>query len=512
MKSNVKKYLKAGTIMLIILCLASFVFNGCVVKQTEVKQTEGEGKTVETTAEEQKKPIKITVMSSYDSAEPPNVDTPIVLEIEKRLNADFDINWIPTSVWDERLNVTLASGDLPMVLFAKKTPTIMTAALSGAFWEINPYLDKYNFLKGIPKVTIEGDSIKGTYYGISRLRDLARSCVTYREDWLEALGLKKPETLDEFYEMLRAFAHDDPDKNGKNDTIGFLEDGRLWIVEDLAIWLGAPNFYMVTEDGKFIPSHETKEYLEALKFIKRLYDEKILNEDFAILPKSNRDTFIHSGKVGAFFGAVSNFKADTEKTRKNDPNAKWDAIIKLGLNRTRAWDAGSLGMYVFTKSGIKTQQELEQVLAIFDKMMSDPEIVTLISYGIKDVDYVIEDGCIVRKSAKINNGNFNLLECGKKVKLQIQVKKDESDLRAEKYLEENEKNAVGNPAFPLTSQTYLEKGGDLDPLRKDAKINFIMGEIDEAGWKAFCEKWRKEGGNDVLAEYEAEYAEYAKKK
>jgi len=506
---KIKNLIKTGIILAVIFSVVVFAFSGCVVKQVEY-EGKGEDKTGQATAEKPKEPVKITVMSSYDSAEPPNKDTPIFLEAEKMLNADLDITWIPTSAWDERLNVTLASRDLPMVLFAKKTPNIMNAALAGAFWEINPYLDKYEFLRGIPPVTVEGDSIKGTYYGISRLRDLARSCVRYREDWLEALGLKKPETLDEFYEMLRAFTYDDPDKNGVDDTIGFLADGRLWIVEDLAIWLGAPNVYTVTKDGKFIPSHETEEYLQTLKFIKKLYDEKILNEDFAILPKSEIDSVVYTGKVGAYFGSISNFKSQTESTRKNDPNAKWDAIIKLELPRTRAWDAGSLGFYVFTKSGIKTQQQLEEILAVFDKMMTDQEVITLINYGIKDVDYVIEGGYIVRKNVSIDNGKLNLLEMGKKAKLNIEVKQDEADLRMKAYLEENEKNAVGNPAFPLTSQTYLEKGGDLDQMRKDAKINFVMGEIDEAGWKAFCEQWRKEGGNEVLAEFAKEYAEQAK--
>lgn len=41
-----------------------------------------------------------------------------------------------------------------------------------------------------------------------------------RSDWLEALRLETPETMRDVLEIARAFATQDPDGNGKNDTYG----------------------------------------------------------------------------------------------------------------------------------------------------------------------------------------------------------------------------------------------------------------------------------------------------
>ena len=42
----------------------------------------------------------------------------------------------------------------------------------------------------------------------------------YRKSWLENLNLNVPSTVDEFYEVMRAFTYDDPDGNGVDDTFG----------------------------------------------------------------------------------------------------------------------------------------------------------------------------------------------------------------------------------------------------------------------------------------------------
>ena len=48
-----------------------------------------------------------------------------------------------------------------------------------------------------------------------------------RKDWLDRLGLEPPETLEEYYEVIRAFTLDDPDGNGVQDTIGLTLTSKL---------------------------------------------------------------------------------------------------------------------------------------------------------------------------------------------------------------------------------------------------------------------------------------------
>ena len=59
-----------------------------------------------------------------------------------------------------------------------------------------------------------------------------------RQDWLDKLGLKVPVTMDDWYNVLKAFKTKDPNGNGQADEIPFvatrLADGR-----DLTKFLGA---------------------------------------------------------------------------------------------------------------------------------------------------------------------------------------------------------------------------------------------------------------------------------
>ncbi|MNP72733.1 Lipoprotein LipO precursor [compost metagenome] len=83
----------------------------------------------------------------------------------------------------------------------------------------------------------------------------------------------------------------------------------------------------------------------------------------------------------------------------------------------------------------------------------------------------------------------------------------ESDLfiKNNKIVSENDKYAVANPALTLISATYTERGSELEQLITDAETKFIMGKIDEAGWKAEVEKWKKNGGDKMMEEYKASF-------
>ena len=55
------------------------------------------------------------------------------------------------------------------------------------------------------------------------------------KDWLDKLGLEQPKTIDDFYNVPKAFKEQDPDGNGANDTYGmivtdYLNDSLLTIL------------------------------------------------------------------------------------------------------------------------------------------------------------------------------------------------------------------------------------------------------------------------------------------
>ena len=71
--------------------------------------------------------------------------------------------------------------------------------------------------------------------------------------------------------------------------------------------------------------------------------------------------------------------------------------------------------------------------------------------------------------------------------------------------EENANYILANPAkvLLLASDTYNSNGSQLDQIISDARIQYIVGSIDEAGWEAAIANWRTMGGDSVIEEVNA---------
>ena len=67
--------------------------------------------------------------------------------------------------------------------------------------------------------------------------------IIIREDWLNNLKLKKPTNLNELYEVLKAFTYGDPDRDGKDDTIGLTDRNDLVFgsFKTISSYFGTPN-------------------------------------------------------------------------------------------------------------------------------------------------------------------------------------------------------------------------------------------------------------------------------
>lgn len=78
-------------------------------------------------------------------------------------------------------------------------------------------------------------------------------------------------------------------------------------------------------------------------------------------------------------------------------------------------------------------------------------------------------------------------------------------------MKNNEAIAVSNPVEPLISQTAVEKGTELNKIIADARVKFIMGTLDEAGFNKEVEKWRSQGGDQMIKDYTELYTKQVKK-
>ncbi|NOU92257.1 extracellular solute-binding protein [Paenibacillus sp. LMG 31456] len=463
-------------------------------------------------------PFRITMMNQSVLAEPPRPDDPIIKAIEKHTNTKLEIQWVPGSTYDEKLNATVASGGLPMVILVNNKPMpIINAIRAGHFWEIGSYLKDYpNLERAMNKDVLRNTAVDGKNYYMFRSRSLIGDGMIYRTDWLEALGLKPPTTVDELYNVIKAYTLNDPDKNGKNDTLGIGEEMSIRGFKFIMAAYGGGNEYDI-KDGKLIPTAFSKEYMDTMNFYRKLYQEKLINLDFAITTRVKNIDNVNKGLYGLRLGDPDFITRHSELFKIN-PKAELDVSSTLsGPKGTKVlMDNGWSGAFLIPKQSVKSEAELRKILAYFDKL-SDETGQNIFEWGIQGVHYSVDNGKAKRTPEQDTKYASEVIHLQQALQVAdgSRAMPGEFDKYTTKYKAAKkavEKNLVINPAAAYITPTLVSKGSELNKIITDGRVKYIMGELDEKGWKDILDKWTKAGGDKVIEELSQEYAKDTNKK
>ncbi|MCM3782409.1 extracellular solute-binding protein [Neobacillus mesonae] len=456
-------------------------------------------------------PLSLVINQVGEIPDPKN---PIEEKIREYTNTDLRIQWIPYSAYDEKINVMVASNELPKLIKLNYTPTTISSIEAELFWDITSHLQNYPNLAAQPQPYYDNISVNGKVYGIPLFRDMGRAVVSFRQDWLDKAGLKPPVTLDDWYEIIRYSTAEDPDKNGKRDTYGMMLDkaynqGTASTLTRLAVSQGAPNKWGIDEAGNFYPEFESEPFFEVMKMFRKLYEEQLINQDFAVVDSSELNKVYESGRANIRISGGNGQSLQT-KLDKVVPDAVVNVSALQGPEGIRVpGESGNTGFLAIPKSTVTSEEELDKVLTFIDKLL-DPEMVNLINKGIEGVHYEIDGEYTVTTDAdkdvqEVKPYRDSLPQRGELYNMERKAKGTPLHNLNKQIVQDNEKYIVPNPALTLNSTTYNERGGELELIITDAQTKFIMGQIDEAGWKAEVEKWRKSGGDQMAAEYKEAY-------
>ncbi|MBU8638488.1 extracellular solute-binding protein [Bacillus pumilus] len=456
------------------------------------------------------KKVKLTWMAILYHQQPPKDS--VLKEIEKLTNTELDITWVPDAVKEDRLNSALAAGNLPQIVTIQdiKNSSAINAFRSGMFWEVGPYLKDYPNLSKMNKLINKNASIDGKLYGIYRERPLSRQGIVIRKDWLENLNLDTPKTLDDLYEVAKAFTEKDPNQNGKADTIGFTDRNDLiyGAFKTLGSYEGMPTDWK-EDNGKFTPDFMTDEYMNTMKYMKKLRDNGYINKDFPVTSKTQQQELFSQGKAGIYVGNMVD--AVNLRDDATDKNMKVDILnrIKGPGGKERVWASGGHnGIFAFPKTSVKSEAELKRILAFFDRI-AEEDVYGLMTYGIDGEHYKKEEGnTFVREESQVKSWQTDVQPLVSLVGIDKRYLKNKGDAVRTKYEEleeDNQKIIVANPAESLYSETASERGNELKKIIDDATYKFILGDISEDQFKKDVEKWKSNGGNKIIEEYEASF-------
>lgn len=456
-------------------------------------------------------PLELTWLNILHTASPPT-DT-IKTLLEEYTNTKITFNWVPDASKEERITTALASGELAdiVTLTMMTNSSVRSSLKSGLFWDVGPYLDDYDNLSQISAEVRAAASIEGVLYGVPFQKNLARSGFIMRKDWLDKLGLPVPTTLDEVYEVARAFTEDDPDGNGVDDTTGFGDrsDLKYSSFKTLSSYFGTPNGWKVDDSGKFIPEFDTQEYIDTMNFSKNLYENGYLAQDFAVTAKTDQQQQFAQGKTGIYTGMVD---ISSLRTLAQGLQEGMELVpvnkISNGDGQYHIWSEGSGvgGLLAFPKSEVKTEAELKRLLQFVNDLI-DEEAYLLMTGGIEGTHYEYdEDGAFKIIDTELWQADVQPFSSSRPSEVTYSLKDANPEKQlANELIRENDEFAVLDPTVPLDSATNNEQGTELQKIITDATFKFIMGQATEADFKKAVQTWKDSGGTKITEEYEAAY-------
>jgi putative aldouronate transport system substrate-binding protein len=212
------------------------------------------------------------------------------------------VNWQLASSTDaaEKVSLLLAANnkdEMPDVFFSAGISRAVADAYGaqGILMDLTDLIDQYGvnmwaLREHNPGFCGEMVSYDGGIYFLSRYYETVHTRHTQKiwmnMKWLENVGMEVPNTTEEFYEVLKAFKEQDANGNGDpNDEIpmiyfdgGYNSAAPEGIMQSF-VYDSPQNYKLFVEDGVVKVSYAEEGWREGLRYLKRLYDEGLLDNE-----------------------------------------------------------------------------------------------------------------------------------------------------------------------------------------------------------------------------------------
>jgi putative aldouronate transport system substrate-binding protein len=515
------------------------VFTGCSGKDKEAdpKATSDKSEVNLTGYPIVKEPITLNILSGKTD-QPDFNEMPLFKDYEKKTN--IHINW--TLAGDdigEKVSILLATNDLPDVImknYFSDTDLVRYGSM-GTFVGLNDLIDKYapNYKKlqeqypQIPKaMNMGGNEYSMPYICLSDSVKIRKSYINKK--WLDAVGIKMPTTLDEYYEVLKAFKTKDPNGNGKNDEIPLGGTDISSITTSLygAFGLmnrGANNGY-VDEDPKnpeklrFYRADDNMKQL--LQYVNKLYKEGLIDKNIFT---ANLNTFSANGDKNVY--GAHNILPTFIGPKCQDDFVALDAPLK-GPNGDQIWGyvLGTVftkGSFVITKDNKYPEATMRWVDYFYSEEGSNEFCLgqegktytktadgkyELTDYVTKNPDGLNLDQVLAKFTPYGGGANPTVIT-------------DDNFKGAETY----KTSMDGTPKFkkyvpdeiweifsltPEEAEQFNGVAADLQTLITQSEAKFITGELPFSEWDNYVAKLKKAGMDEYVKIKQAAYDRYKK--
>lgn len=321
--------------------------------------------------------------------------------LEDKMNVDLQFLELPSQPEEAitKLSLMVSSGSkLPDVINVYLgESTIYDYAAKGVFVKQDEYLNDpsvaVNF-NAIPDKEFVYNAMKladGSVYSLPRHNvykwNEGSNRAWINSEWLDKLNLQTPTTTDELYDVLSAFAAQDPNGNGKKDEIGMVGSTNGWsqnvrvFLMNAFLYADPSKGYLDVEDGRIFPSFTKPEWKEGLAYMNKLVAYGLLSPLSFTQDETQMKALINvkGGMAGVVpAGSYSAFGPELSNTMTLLAPIKGPA----GFSATPYNPSMPTPLWFITKDA----KDPELAFKVGDALL-DPELSLSSRYGEKGVDW-----------------------------------------------------------------------------------------------------------------------------
>jgi putative aldouronate transport system substrate-binding protein len=464
---------------------------------------------------------------------------------KEKLGIDFKYNWVVTDendAYKTKLGLMLASNEkMPDVFFTNDKQMIANFSSSGKLLDISDAYEKYasqrvkDIYAKYPEIwnPVKKDGKKFGMPFFSGAEPL--SAMWIRQDWLDELHLKAPETIEELEKVMDAFVNQDPDGNGVKDTIGLslsLKNGFAPYMSDASFLFGAmgaqiPSFWYAAEDGTLKYSSTDPKVEQVLAKLQDWYKKDYIDKESALYDEAKAAESFVQGKSGIIFGSWWLPIWPIGDTVKNNPKAVYKPyMIPAGPDGKRGVTGSNMFAYalLFNKDFKHMDKMFEYIDAMYGYPLADPK--SDFKYGFQEgYDYMMVDGkpsydkskfpggfteaskyTLTQNSIEIPHGFIDVyskLASKKPPETPSEIRQagdDPSVIQGGAIISSEIEYGISDKFNGAPTETMVKRGEALHKMELEALVAIVYGKKSSSEFGSFVKDWNANGGQEITKE------------
>ncbi|HZG55649.1 ABC transporter substrate-binding protein [Paenibacillus sp.] len=464
---------------------------------------------------------------------------------EEELGIKLKYLWVTEDLqatYNTKLNVTITSGDLPDY-FRVNATQLQQLYENDQIADLTELYEKYASKELKEIFGNAGDALAQSSVGDALIAlpelnyAMDRSNMLWiRTDWLEALNLSEPTSLEDVFAVASAFSKQDPDGNGADDTFG------LGLMKDIFIDIGNVNgiinghhgyqgIWVEDGSGKLVYGSIQPEVKQALGRISELYQAGAIDKEFSVTDRKKLIENVTAGKIGMLYGPMHAPITTFQGLYNLNPKSDWKPFPLPSIDGQPAkaqLPLDAMGFYVVSKHAKHPEALILLMNKFVEKFQNqkpgEPYFKESASHLVTNINVLPPSKNLENYRAQMkadatgdtSGFNFEQLDTRDKLKQFVEggnaafwfVPKvfgaggsfsvvdyyDKSDL-----FQRNKFN--GAP-----TETMKERWASLQQLEVETFTKIVMGAAEANEFEKFVESWHKLGGEQITQEVNAWYA------